>query len=169
MGKSIAFDIYESGLIQINIKNKEPVLIRSGILNPTPAAQFHLPTTFISTAVLGALVSGTLYTLNIFNIWMLSFCLLLIAALIGMQTTYQISYFSAGGNCQLFTLESWFIHRSQINQIADTINQHISQCELSTATLPQKIQEHRRLHDAGLISAPAYEQAKIQIFTKKQL
>jgi len=168
-GKTTAITLYKHGLIKTRPpgRNKNPVLIRAGLLQKEPKTGYHVPHIFVMLSLLATIASGVLFYLSIFNEWMFSFCLILALALIITQTTYRISFITQGGSTELFNLETWFIHRKQVDKVSKYICNLIPKCTLYGAGLPVQVQEHRRLFNEGLISAQNYEMAKGRLFTRK--
>ena len=167
-GKTTALHFYKSGLIKISKSGKKfsPVLIRPGILDAHPPHQYYVPPVFIWLSIVAVVTSGVLYYLSIFNEWMFSFCLILALALVVTQTTYRIAFTTAGAHCHLFHLQCWFIHKQQILEVAELIHSMTGTCTFHSTSLPQKVQEHRRLYNEGLLAESDYETAKTKLFAK---
>lgn len=169
-GKTTALHFYKSGLIKVSKsgKNFSPVLIRPGILDANPHHQYYVPPIFVWLSIAAVVASGVLYYLSIFNEWMFSFCLILAVALVVTQTTYRIAFTTSGAHCNLFNLQCWFIHKPQILELADLINTMASECKFNNTSLPQKVQEHRRLYNEGLLAEAEYEKAKSKLFARRR-
>ena len=167
-GKTTALHFYKSGLIKVSKSGRKfsPVLIRPGLLDANPLHQYYVPPVFVWLSITAVVASGVLYYLSIFNEWMFSFCLILALALVITQTTYRIAYTTAGAHCNLFSLQCWFIHKKRILELADLIKKMTSECTFHNTTLPQKVQEHRRLLNEGLLQEADYETAKTKLFAK---
>ena len=167
-GKTTALHFYKSGLIKISRSGKKhsPVLIRPGLLDANPLHQYYVPPIFVWLSIAAVVASGVLYYLSIFNEWMFSFCLILALALVVTQTTYRIAFTTSGAHCNLFNLQCWFIHKQQILELADLIKTMTSDCKSQNTSLPQKVQEHRRLFNEGLLAEAEYETAKAKLFAK---